>query len=427
MRARAGLCGLCCAAVFLVTHAVPPVSAQDVFDTGSFDQAVQQGTQQEQKSKLEAQFGGNLLYDTSAATTADFAGYGAGGSFSGKAFVKVSVPDYGALYLAYNFSKNLYQGAGGTVPGVSFGPAGPVLAQPAGNLCGANYALAEFFASLDISRKVFFRIGNQLLAWGPSVIWTPVDFVNLSKVNPLSPLDLRVGKPGIRMTVPLGVSNVFLFADMSGTVTPTGPGGALVVNDLFQSTNLAARWDLTVSGFELALTGYVGQQIQDRVGFDLSGRVLGFDVYGEIAAGLPSGAYSLTWASSLGFQRTLGELGYWNVAGEVYVNDAGTADTGTYSGLAVSGDLPFYVGRFYAYGSLARTHLFMDGLTEAIAGFVDVSDASFLVRLSTIVGVPGLAPFTFSLGWAGGGDRKAFTWFTGNNSLTAELQVRVEF
>jgi hypothetical protein len=246
-------------------------------------------------------------------------------------------------------------------------------------------------------------------------------------VNPLSPLDLRVGKPGIRVTVPLGISNIFLFADMSGTVTPTGPGGALVVNDLVQSTNLAARWDLTVSGFELALTGYVGQQTQDRVGFDLSGRVLGFDVYGELAAGLPNGGYSPTWASSLGFQRTLGELSYWKVAGEVFMNDAGTTDTGTYSSRVASGDLPFYVGRFYAYGSLARTHLFMDGLTEVIAGFVDVSDASFLVRLSTTVDVPGLAPFTFSLGWAGGGDRKAFTWFTGNNSLTAELRVRVEF
>ena len=427
MRARAGLHRFRCLALLMMGCASAAASAQDVFDTGSFDQAVQQGTQEDQKSKLETQFGGNLLYDTSGTTNADFSGYGLGGSFSGKAFVKVSVPDYGALYLAYNFSKNLYQGAGGTIPGEPVGPAGPVLSQSAGDLFGASYALAEFYTSLDISRKVFFRIGNQLLAWGPSVIWTPVDFVNLKKANPLSPLDLRVGKPGIRVTVPLGVSNVFLFADMSGTVTPTGAGGGLAVNDPIQTTNLAARWDLTVSGVELALTGYAGSSIQDRAGFDFSSRILGFDVYGEFAAGLPGGSYSFTWSSSFGFQKTLGELSYWNAAGEFFVNDAGTSDTSSYSSRAASGDLPFYVGRYYAFGSLTRTHLFMDGLSAALAGFVDLSDTSFLARLSTTIDVPGVAPFTFNLSWSGGGDGKAFTWFTGNNSLTAEIQIRVEF
>ena len=69
----------------------------------------------------------------------------------------------------------------------------------------------------------------------------------------------------------------------------------------------------------------------------------------------------------------------------------------------------------------------MDGLSAALAGFVDLSDMSFLARLSTTIDVPGVAPFTFNLSWSGGGDGKAFTWFTGNNSLTAEIQIRVEF
>jgi len=41
--------------------------------------------------------------------------------------------------------------------------------------------------------------------------------------------------------------------------------------------------------------------------------------------------------------------------------------------------------------------------------------------------VPGLVPFTFALSWAGGGDGKEFTYFTGNNSLSAELRVSYEF
>ena len=164
MNTRAGLHRFRCLALLMMGYASTAASAQDVFDTSTFDQTVQQSTQAEQKAKLETQFGGNLLYDTSGTTTTDFSGYGVDGSFSGKAFVKVSVPDYGALYIAYNFSKNLYQGDGGTIPGEPVGPAGPVLSQSAGDLFGASYALAEFYTSFDISRKVFFRIGNQLLA-----------------------------------------------------------------------------------------------------------------------------------------------------------------------------------------------------------------------------------------------------------------------
>jgi len=400
----------------------------DAFDTSNFDKTVQQATQQEQKAKLETQLGGTLLYDTSGTTTTDFAGYGAAGSFSGKGFAKVGVPDYGSLYLAYNFSKNLYQGAAGSVPGASYGPGGPVLSQPAGDLFGASYALAEFYASVDIFRAVYIRIGNQLLAWGPSIIWTPVDFINLQKVSPLSPLDLRVGKPGIRVTVPLGISDLFLFTDMSGTVTPTGSGGSLVVNDPVQTVNLAGRWDITVGGAELGLSGYTGKSVQSKAGFDVSGRLLGADLYGELATAIPTPSASFGWSTSAGFQKTLGELSYWSISGELYHGSTGTSDTSTYPGLAAAQTFnPFYVGSFYAYAALTRTHLFMDGISASVAGFVDFSDSSFLARLSTTFNVPGVPPFTFNLTWAGGGPNKAFTYFSGNNSLAAELQILFQF
>ena len=175
-------------------------SAQDVFDTSAFDQNVQQSKQQEQTAKLEYLFGGSFLSDNYLYTTTDFSGYAVGGRFSGKAFTKLTVPDYGILYLAYNFSHNVYQGIGGATPG----GAGSFLALSAGDLYDATFALSEFTISFDIARAVFVRVGNQLIAWGPSAIWTPVDFINLQRLNPLSSLDLRVGKPGLRIHIPLG-------------------------------------------------------------------------------------------------------------------------------------------------------------------------------------------------------------------------------
>jgi hypothetical protein len=394
---------------------------QDVFDPSTFDQTVQQGTQQEQAGRLEVLFGGQFLSDNSAYTTLDFEGVAAGGSFSGKAFTKITVPRYGALYLSYNFTHNLYQGVGGTVPGGD----SSYLSQPLGDLLSNSYALSEFYASFDIARVVFLRLGNQLIAWGPSAIWTPVDFINLQRVNPLSSLDLRVGKPGLRIHVPLGISNVFLFGDFSETVTgsPT-----LVVNDPLETTRVAARWDLTALGFELALSGYWGNSIQDKYGFDFSGRVLGFDVYGELAAGFPQRGDPLTWASSVGFQRTLGELGYWAVQGEFFYNDAGTADAGTYPALLLGGSFtPFYLGQYYAYAGLTRSHLFIDGVSATIAGFANFSDGSYLARLSAAFDVPGLVPFSLALSYAGGGPDKEFTWFVGDRSLSLDIQIRVSF
>jgi hypothetical protein len=237
-----------------------------------------------------------------------------------------------------------------------------------------------------------------------------------------------VGKPGVRVTVPLGPANVFLFGDLSETVTSTVPGGLLAVQDPLETGRLAARADLTVLGFELALTGYFGRQIQSRYGFDFSGRVLGCDVYGELAMAFPYDSYDFTYSWSLGFQRTLGELSYWSIAGEFYFNDAGTADTTSYPSLAALQRLtPFYLGKYYAYASLTRTHLFVDGVSATLAAFANLSDLSCLARLSASFSLPQIVPFTVSLSWSGGGEGKEFTYFTGNNSLALDLQVRLEF
>jgi hypothetical protein len=118
----------------------PDPSGQDVFDTSTFDQSVQQSRQAEQSAKLEVLVGGQFLSDNAAYTTLDFNGYALGGSFSGKAFTKITVPDYGVLYIAYNFSHAIYQGAGGSAPG----GAGSYLSQPMGDLLSTSFELSAF-------------------------------------------------------------------------------------------------------------------------------------------------------------------------------------------------------------------------------------------------------------------------------------------
>jgi hypothetical protein len=399
----------------------PGLSEADIFQSGAFDQAVQQSKQEEQKNKLEFLFGGVFLSDASLSTTAALDGYSASGNFAGKAFVRVSAPSYGSLYLGYNFSHAIFQGEGGTV---AFALAGE-------DLFSGTFALAEFHYSFDLAKVLFVRVGNQLIAWGPSVIWTPVDFINRERLNPLATFDLRVGKPGVRLHVPLKKSNLFLFTDFAGTVSETPPGsGNYVVENVFRETNFGLRGDLTALGFEFGMTAYLGAAIQNRYGLDFSGRLLGTTVYGELAMAFPYGAYDFSYAASAGFQRTLGDQRKWTLQGEFFYDSTGQQDNSGYStpsAFVSGGFVPFYVGRVYAYAGITKTDLIGTFLDGTLSGFMNFSDLSGTLILKGAFDIPGFIPFSLSLAYNGGGAGTEFTVFTGENALSLTAQVSLEF
>jgi hypothetical protein len=120
--------------------------------------------------------------------------------------------------------------------------------------------------------------------------------------NPQAAVDLGAGKPGVRLHLPLKRSNLFLFTDFSETVVNNLPPPE--VGELFEKTNPGLRGDFTALGFELGLSGYLGMDIQNHLGFDLSGRILATDVYGESAFALPSSSDESGFASAAGKARS---------------------------------------------------------------------------------------------------------------------------
>jgi len=399
----------------------PALSEEDIFQSGAFDQAVAQSKQEEQQNKLEYLFGGVFLSESTLTTTAAFDGYTALGIFSGKAFLRISVPGYGSLYLGYNFGHTLFQGEGGAI----------TYSLPGEDLFDATFTLSEFHVSFDLAKVLFVRIGNQLIAWGPSVIWTPVDFINRERLDPQAAVDLRAGKPGIRLHLPLKRSNLFLFTDFSNTVVenPTPPP-AYQVGNLFEKTNLGLRGDFTALGFEFGLSGYLGADIQTRLGFDLSGRILATDVYGELALALPSPSHAFSYASALGFQRTLGELKKWNLQGEFFYNSAGQKDNSDYATPAhfTSGSyVPLYVGRMYAYAGIGKQDLIGTFLDGTLSGFMNFSDLSYIVSLKGSFDLSKWIPFSLSLDYSGGGEGKEFTVFSGDHALSLKARVSFEY
>ena len=406
---------------FALAFAIPPTTVfaqeDDPFDTEAFDSGVAAAVGEGGAEKIEFLAGGTFLPSVSAVATSGFGGYSTSGSLSGKLFGKVSLPRYGSLYLSYAMTHQFLQGRGGDMP---------IASVPARSLFAPVFTLSELHFSFDIAKALFIRFGNQLISWGPSRIWTPVDFINLQKADSFQGVDLRVGKPGLRFHVPLKSSNLFAFADFSGTVdTSTTPA---TVRDFARYTNLGLRYDLAFAGFETGLTAYAGLETQARAGLDFSGRLLGTTVYGE-AALLPAYAgYDFSWMASVGFDRKLGELKNITLSGEFFYKSDGEADESDYLTLIAAGRFsPTYVGKYYAYAGLSVAELFSPDLSTSLSAIANLADMSASVRLTETVAVGGLPPFSLILGWTGGGPGKAFTIFSGDGALSLTLQSRIEF
>ncbi|PKL08521.1 MAG: hypothetical protein CVV51_08535 [Spirochaetae bacterium HGW-Spirochaetae-7] len=347
--------------------------------------------------------GGTVVAQAVAYFTSDLDSMTALSDISGKLFAKVSVPDYGALYIAYNARHAFFQAHSGSgAPPVAVDPYSPA------------YELAELHYSFDVAKVLFVRIGNQLISWGPSRIWSPVDFINLQKADAFSSIDLRVGKPGLRLHMPLPRSNAFLFADFANLVKDGG--GGLTYGDPLESVNIGGRYDFTAGSFEFGLTGYAGKNAQARFGLDASGRLLGMTVYGELALRPEYASYGYSAQASAGFSRTLDELKRWTLSAE-----------GFYNQLPVYEQIPLYQGKFYAYAALSASELLSSSLSTTLSVISNLTDLSYSVKLAESFSFPRAVPFTLSVSFAGGGADKEFTRFAGDRAFSVSMSTRVEF
>lgn len=365
-------------------------------------------------ARIDRMIGGTVVADATATASSALEGYLASSDISGKLFAKLTVTDYGSLYVAYNANHAFFQAySGDGVP------------PPAEDPYATTFELSELHYSFDVAKRLFVRIGNQLIAWGPSRIWTPVDFINLEKADSFSDVDLRVGKPGLRLHLLLPSSNAFLFADFSA-LTKDGSYG-----DPATKVNLGGRFDTTLKGFELGLTTYGGADEQVRFGGDFSGRLLGTTVYGELALAREYGPYESLFRASLGFSRALDELKRWTFSAEGFYNSRGRNLTGyTVADLSTLNEderIPLYQGTYYAYAALSADKLLSTYLSTTLSAISNLEDLSYSVKLSESVALPRAVPFTVALSYAGGGEEKEFTRFAGDGAVSLKVSTKIEF
>jgi hypothetical protein len=396
-------------------------TSTDPFAPGAFEAgagtaapsaAAGESAQAAAQAKTEYLVGGTAAISASAYLPLDSGGYALSSQVAGKLFAKVSVPDYGSLYISYALSMAWFEGLSGTVPGSA------ALVPPL-DLSSATYALSELYYSFDIDKLLFARLGKQLLAWGPSQVWSPVDFVNAQRFNVFAPVDLRQGKSGLRLHVPLSKANAFLFSDFSGLVA----GGEVL--DPVDAVNLAGRFDYTLGGFEFGLSGIAGKSVQGRFGADFSGDFLGTAVYGELALSPAYSSYESSVLASLGFSRQLGELKRLTISGEGFYSSTGSDLSG--QGLEMAKLPSLYIGRYYGYLSLQAKELLSSYLASTLYGLANLSDLSYSINIREDFSFPRAVPFSLILGYTGGGAEKEFTFIGGDKAFSLSLRTRMEF
>jgi hypothetical protein len=403
-----------CAAAAAEPSAVP--SDDDAFSADAFDTAVSAAAAIDATNRLEYLPGISFVSDLSATRSLENPAYGSDARFYGKAFLKASRADVGALFLGVNYDYFLYAAAAGEPFSTFYELRSP-------DPSAIKTTLSEFHASFDVKKKVFIRIGSQLISWGSTYFWSPEDFINQQKAQAavLSVVDTRAGKPGVRIHIPINAMNVFLFTDFSRVVQNNS------AEPFDETVAQAVRVDGAFRGVNLGTVCYVAKNRPEKLGFDATGAAFGADLYGEIALEFTDALHSAPeYALSMGGSKLLGRERNWTVRTELYYNDAGYGDVAQ-SQLVPGAFTPFYSGKFYAYGEVGAVNLLSAVFSPTVFTYGNLADGSFSTTLLLTFDLPGVLPFTVYGRYYGGGNDREFTRAFGGQATGAGLRIRAEF
>ncbi len=131
--------------------------------------------------------------------------------------------------------------------------------------------LRELFMDFNVNRSAYFRVGKQVLQWGRCFFWNPTDFINVEKKSFVEKIGSREGTYGAKLHIPFGTTaNVYSFVNMNS------------VNRI-DSISGCAKFEYLFGGTEMALSIWGKRNRPVIFGYDVSSRVAGLDVSGELS------------------------------------------------------------------------------------------------------------------------------------------------
>ncbi len=141
--------------------------------------------------------------------------------------------------------------------------------------------LRELFIDGNIGKTVYWRMGKQVLQWGRCILWNPTDLINVEKKLFIPKIGYREGTYGLKMHVPFGTEyNLYGFLDTKSLT-------------VFDSLALALKFEFLRNNTEMALSLWAKNHAHPVFAYDVSTRIIGFDITGELSFSEAANNYML--------------------------------------------------------------------------------------------------------------------------------------
>jgi hypothetical protein len=135
----------------------------------------------------------------------------------------------------------------------------------------ASFRVPETFFDANIGRLAWFRLGKQVLQWGPGWFFNPTDLINVERKTLVPRIGSREGVFGAKAQVPFGTAaNLYGFLDAEKARRPDSLAGAV-------------KAEFLLGRSEVAVMAWGGGGRDPVYGSDVSTRWLGLDITGEAA------------------------------------------------------------------------------------------------------------------------------------------------
>jgi hypothetical protein len=244
-----------------------------------------------------------------------------------------------------------------------------------------DFDVDQMWIRFDVARTAFVTVGRQQVRWGKARVWNPTDFVNATRRDPLTTLDLRSGVTMARVQVPVGDagSNLQAMALLEDADALGEIGGV-------------GRFELALTSAEIGISGAARDDGGVRGGLDFSAGLttVGIDVYGEAAydqkrrtiRGVED-AWTLQAVGGLEYEFVYTDQDTAIVGAEYFFNQAGITDRDQTDLLLLQGVSPPYIGKhaIAAYTVWAQPGDWNTG-TLFLTGIYNVSDRTGTTRLN---------------------------------------------
>jgi hypothetical protein len=334
----------------------------------------------------------------------------------------------------------------------SYTPTREAAAAGAGNQfasdSGAQLSLREMFIDANYHKRIYLRVGKQVLQWGRCNLWNPTDLVNVERKTFIAKMGHREGTYGIKLHVPYKtLFNFYSFIDANNAATLDDLPLAVKAEALFGRTEMAvSAWgrkgwrpifgfDLSSQLFNVQITAEASlRNGRDMPTLDISGPLFLVTDMGN--TWVPRAAINLTRMFPLN-----GVADRLMVSGEFYYNNAGY-DTNIFNdprvgqlmALLLTSGTGSPASRLYEMNSYSKYYaalftsiskFIMEPMSFSLNAIGNLNQQCFIV--STGIGYRSLHDFTAGISLDAYLGKKHTEYTFMGNGLVVRLQAGVVF